>query len=78
MINSYKLESTLEFISATTKKDYGNCPFCGENNNSLNLNEYKNLYWVYCKNCHADGPSKIIPMEAIKAWQTLNIKVNKE
>lgn len=70
------LESPLELISASTKKDYGICPFCGENNNSLSLNEYYNLYWIYCKNCHADGPPKTTTVEAIKAWQTLNI--NKE
>ncbi|WP_041544383.1 MULTISPECIES: Lar family restriction alleviation protein [Chelativorans] len=48
------------------------CPFCGSRRTQDSASHYGfvSIYFVVCRDCHADGPAKDTRSEAIQAWNT--------
>jgi len=42
------------------------CPFCNSHNLQITCNEV--IYWVYCLNCRAEGPSGYGKRSAVELW----------
>jgi Lar family restriction alleviation protein len=47
------------------------CPFCGSIIVSVNRSK---LFWVFCRNCNADGLSVVTEAEAIESWNNRPIE----
>lgn len=48
------------------------CPFCGSI--IVSVSRTAKLFWVFCKNCNAEGISKETEAEAIEAWNNRPIE----
>ncbi|MBZ9759451.1 Lar family restriction alleviation protein [Mesorhizobium sp. CA8] len=44
------------------------CPFCGSR--KTEPTQYHSIFFVVCRDCHADGPAKDSESDAIEAWNT--------
>lgn len=44
------------------------CPFCRSQNVSVDTDIDDIFYWVSCDACGAEGPQKMVELDAIEAW----------